>query len=37
MDLQIASICIANDILLLTRNSSDFRDLPGLRVENWLD
>jgi tRNA(fMet)-specific endonuclease VapC len=37
MDLKIASICIANDILLLTRNLADFRDLPGLRVENWLD
>ena len=37
MDLKIASICIAHDILLLTRNLADFRDLPGLRVENWLD
>ena len=37
MDLKIASICIVNDVLLLTRNLSDFRNLPGLRVENWLD
>lgn len=37
MDLKIASICIVNDLLLLTRNLPDFRDLPGLRFENWLD
>lgn len=37
MDLKIASICLANDLPLLTRNLSDFRELPGLRVENWLD
>jgi len=37
MDLKIASICIVNNLLLLTRNLADFRNLPGLRVENWLD
>jgi tRNA(fMet)-specific endonuclease VapC len=37
MDLKIASICIVNDLLLLTRNLSDFRDLSGLQFENWLD
>jgi tRNA(fMet)-specific endonuclease VapC len=37
MDLKIASICIVNDLLLLTRNLSDFQDLAGLRFENWLD
>lgn len=37
MDLKIASICIVNDVLLLTRNLSDFEGLAGLRVENWLD
>ncbi len=35
MDLKIASIAIANDALLLTRNLSDFNKIPGLRVENW--
>jgi predicted nucleic acid-binding protein len=35
--LKIASICIVNDLLLLTRNLSDFRDLSGLQFENWLD
>lgn len=37
MDLKIASICLAHDAMLLTRNLSDFRHIPGLRVENWLD
>ena len=35
MDLKIASIAIANDALLLTRNLSDFSKIPGLRVEDW--
>lgn len=35
MDLKIASIAIANDALLLTRNLSDFNKIPGLRVEDW--
>lgn len=37
MDLKIASICIAHDALLLSRNLVDFEKIPGLRVENWLD
>lgn len=37
MDLKIAAICIAHDALLLSRNLADFVNLPGLRVENWLD
>lgn len=37
MDLKIASICLAHDILLLSRNLRDFEKIPGLRVENWLD
>lgn len=37
MDLRIASIAIANDTLLLSRNLVDFQKVPGLRVENWLD
>lgn len=37
MDLKIASIAIANDALLLSRNLRDFQQVPGLRVENWLD
>ena len=37
MDLKIAGICLAHDILLLSRNLRDFEKIPGLRVENWLD
>jgi len=37
MDLKIASITLAHDATLLTRNLSDFSQVPELRVENWLD
>lgn len=37
MDLRIASITLAHDATLLTRNSVDFAQVPGLRIENWLD
>lgn len=37
MDLKIAAICLAHDATLLTRNLKDFRKVPGLRVENWLE
>jgi tRNA(fMet)-specific endonuclease VapC len=37
MDLKLASICIAYDATLLSRNLVDFQKVPGLRVENWLD
>lgn len=36
-DLKIACICLAHDATLLTRNLADFKPVPGLRVENWLD
>ena len=36
MDLKIASIVLANDGTLLTRNTNDFNRIPGLRVEDWL-
>ncbi|MDZ4288663.1 MAG: type II toxin-antitoxin system VapC family toxin [Prosthecobacter sp.] len=37
LDLRIASICLNYEATLLTRNLADFRQVPGLRVENWLD
>ena len=37
MDLKIASICLAHDATLFTRNLVDFGKVPGLRAENWLD
>ena len=36
-DLKIACITIAHDATLLTRNTVDFAQVPGLRFENWLD
>jgi len=37
MDLKIACIALAHDATLLTRNAADFAQVPGLRIENWLD
>jgi tRNA(fMet)-specific endonuclease VapC len=34
---EIADIALAQDVLLLSANLRDFRQVPGLRVENWLD
>jgi tRNA(fMet)-specific endonuclease VapC len=36
-DLLIASIALANKATLVTRNTKDFRKVPGLQVENWAD
>jgi tRNA(fMet)-specific endonuclease VapC len=34
-DLLIASIAIANDAVLVTRNDAEFRRVEGLQVETW--
>jgi tRNA(fMet)-specific endonuclease VapC len=36
-DLKIASIALVRDALLLWANLRDFRRVPDLRVENWLE
>jgi tRNA(fMet)-specific endonuclease VapC len=36
MDLKIACITLAHGAMLLTRNVSDFAQVPGFRFENWL-
>lgn len=36
MDLKIASIALANDAVLLTRNLHDFENVPGLKAVDWL-
>lgn len=35
-DLKIACIALVHNVLLLSANLRDFRQVPGLRVENWL-
>ena len=35
MDLKIASITLAQDATLLSRNVTDFQKVPGLQVEDW--
>lgn len=36
-DLLIASICLANRAVLITRNVKHFSQFPNLEVENWVD
>ena len=36
-DMLIASISLAHDALLVTRNTKDYQGVSGLRVENWAD
>jgi tRNA(fMet)-specific endonuclease VapC len=36
MDLKIASICLTNNAILLTRNRKDFEHVPGLQLDDWL-
>jgi tRNA(fMet)-specific endonuclease VapC len=35
MDLRIGAIVLSHDMTLLTRNSSDFDQIPNLRIEDW--
>ncbi len=36
-DLRIASITIRHNLTLVTGNTKHFQDIPGLRVENWIE
>jgi predicted nucleic acid-binding protein len=36
-DMLIACIALANDALLVTRNTRDYQGVTGLRIENWVD
>jgi tRNA(fMet)-specific endonuclease VapC len=34
-DILIASIALANDLVVVTRNTKEFVRVPGLRIEKW--
>jgi tRNA(fMet)-specific endonuclease VapC len=34
-DLQIAAVALQNDATIVTANVSDFKQIPGLRIEDW--
>jgi tRNA(fMet)-specific endonuclease VapC len=36
LDLKIASVALANNATLLSRNLQDYQKVPGLRVVDWL-
>lgn len=36
VDLMIASVALVHDLTLVTNNTVDFRNVPGLRLEDWL-
>ena len=35
-DLMIACVALVHDLTLVTHNTNDFRNIPGLRLEDWL-
>jgi len=37
LDRLIAAHCISLDATLITNNETDFKDYPGLKVENWVN
>lgn len=36
-DMLIACIALAHGALVVTRNLKDYKDVPGLKVQNWAD
>ena len=36
LDLRIAAVALVHDLTLVTHNTADFRNIPGVRLEDWL-
>jgi tRNA(fMet)-specific endonuclease VapC len=36
IDLQIAAVAIAHNLTLVTNNTKDFQNIPGLTLVDWL-
>jgi len=36
MDLMIACVAIVHNLTLVTHNTKDYRNIPGLSVDDWL-
>jgi tRNA(fMet)-specific endonuclease VapC len=36
VDFMIAATALAHDLTLVTHNTKDFANIPGLRVEDWI-
>jgi tRNA(fMet)-specific endonuclease VapC len=36
-DLLIGATAISNNLILVTRNTSDFERMKGIEIENWID
>jgi tRNA(fMet)-specific endonuclease VapC len=36
VDLMIGSVALVNDLTLVTHNTKDFENIPGLRLQDWL-
>jgi tRNA(fMet)-specific endonuclease VapC len=36
MDLLIASVALIHNLTLVTHNTADFKNVPGLRLDDWL-
>jgi tRNA(fMet)-specific endonuclease VapC len=36
MDLMIASVALVHDLTMVTHNTADYQNIPGLRLDDWL-
>lgn len=37
LDLLIASVALVHDLTMVTHNTADFQNIPGLRLEDWME